>query len=339
MSSSTVGSIALPILLGSLLSLFCIGTLVAQVYIYPISFPNDRWPLKCLVYFLLVAMLIEIYLTISDINFWFSTSFGNEVALGDRRYSQYYTSISGALVGTVAQLFFVYRITRIRHDMWPLCVPIVIVAITGFAAGFGVGLKSFIEDDAPETFDINDIDGLHDRVHSVLFYLWLVGGAVADILIAVIMTILLRRTASHNATHAIARKIIYMVFETNLSSAAAVVITVILFVALPDNLYYLILEVPLSGIYANTLLATFNNRAIILHQRRIEASRHNTYVNETIEIRPRTLTVVQRFHRTHSSLSVIPEIESGAAVQYGSDSGSSESLSSVETMSFAPPNE
>ncbi|KAK7055413.1 hypothetical protein R3P38DRAFT_3170087 [Favolaschia claudopus] len=254
-------------------------------------------------------MIVENSLNISDVNFWYAISFGDDASFAQRRYSKYYTSISGSLVATTAHIFFFWRIIHIRRDIWPLCIPIILIAIAEFAGGLGVGIISSLEDRTQHQFDANDIVDLHDLPHAVCFYLWLVCGAVADILIAIVMMILLSKTATHDSTRAVTNNIICFVFETNLFSATAAVLTIILFVVLRDDLYYLIPLFPLTAIYANTLLAMFNNRAIILHQRRSQALKNDTFVSESNEIPPRKAPARQHRADNHSSLSVVPESE------------------------------
>jgi hypothetical protein len=55
----------------------------------------------------------------------------------------------------------------------------------------GCGILSFYR---AASRSAKDITGLHDKTHMVLIYLWLIGGPVADVLIAIAMTTLVRRS-------------------------------------------------------------------------------------------------------------------------------------------------
>ncbi|KAF8185570.1 hypothetical protein K438DRAFT_2155427 [Mycena galopus ATCC 62051] len=276
MSSSvqSAGPIASPLLIGSLLNFFFFGALLAQVYVYRICFPKDSRRIKFLVYSLLLMTTLDTCLNASDAIFWYSTSFGDFVRFADPRDSSFYSPIMGAVIATVAHLFFSYRILVIRRTVWPLCILITLISMAQLAGGMGSGILSFIQEYKVYDFNADDIIGLHTRTHAVLLYLWLTGAPVADVLIAIAMTTLLLKADMHSATRDVVKDIVHLILETNAFSAAVALVALFVFVGFPNTPYTGCPLLILPGIYANTLLVTLNNRAIIRRNRAEQSTAH-----------------------------------------------------------------
>ncbi|KAK7062336.1 hypothetical protein R3P38DRAFT_694481 [Favolaschia claudopus] len=250
--------LTLPILLGSLFSYTFFGALLVQVYIYQTTFTHDPPILKFLVYFLSCAITIDAYLNASDIVFWYATSYGNLTAFPGGRYSKFYGPIMSSLVPMVVQLCFCYRIFILRRTVWPLCILIALISLAQFVGGLCSVIPVFL-------YGSFNIPRLHDHLNTVGTYVWLTSGATADILIAIIMTVLLSagRSQDHHTIHNITRSLTLLILETNTFSAMAGVAFLVLFTSLPGTLYILIPGFSLPAIYANTLLVTLNNRIVL----------------------------------------------------------------------------
>ncbi|KAF8144784.1 hypothetical protein K438DRAFT_575107 [Mycena galopus ATCC 62051] len=133
---------------------------------------------------------------------------------------EFLLAIMGAVIATVAHLFFSYRILVIRRTVWPLCILITLISMAQLAGGMGSGILSFIQEYKVYDFNADDIIGLHTRTHAVLLYLWLTGAPVADVLIAIAMTTLLLKADMHSATRDVVKDIVHLILETNAFSAA-----------------------------------------------------------------------------------------------------------------------
>ncbi|KAJ7911095.1 hypothetical protein B0H13DRAFT_1477211, partial [Mycena leptocephala] len=116
------------------------------------------------------------------------------------------------------------------------------------AGGMGAGIKTFIASNEEP-----------DHARTVLIYLWLVGDAVADLLIAGTMTHLLTQ-ASEPQTQDIIRGVVRLLIETNTFSASVAIIGLALLAGMPNTNYWICPSMILPGIYANTLLVLLNNR-------------------------------------------------------------------------------
>ncbi|KAJ6563301.1 hypothetical protein DFH09DRAFT_920342, partial [Mycena vulgaris] len=160
--------------------------------------------------------------------------------------------IMGSFIGMLVQLFFCYRIFIIKRAAWPLSIAIGLISMAQCAGGMGGGIISFI-----------DKNSVHDQARTILVYLWLAGGAAADVLIAGSMTYLLLRATVFQSTRDALKDVVRLIIETNTFSTTIAVLGLVLFVAVPNTTYFICPTMILPGIYANTLLVTLNNRAIV----------------------------------------------------------------------------
>ncbi|KAJ7152176.1 hypothetical protein C8R43DRAFT_1003802 [Mycena crocata] len=265
MSPSTQASVSGPLpppnfistitsqLIGVLLSWFLLGTFVIQVYIYRVYFHKDPLFLKILVYFVFLSTIVCACLQAADMAFWFGVGFGDPTVFKDARNSGFYSPLMGSLIATLVQLFFCYRICVIKRAAWPLCIPIVVCALVQFAGGIGGVIL---------LYSAEGLGGPLSTAHVVLLYFWPIGGAVADVLIAAIMAYLLLGSGSGLATRNIVKNVVRITVEINCLPTAVSLLALVLFYSIPETGYWYCPVITLSNIYANTLLATLNNRVI-----------------------------------------------------------------------------
>ncbi|KAF7316037.1 hypothetical protein MIND_00121400 [Mycena indigotica] len=249
-----IGSIAASQLIGSLLNFCLYGVLAVQVYIWRLSFPSDKATIKWLVYLIFLVETVATALNGYDIYYWFAAGFGDILRFSKPHVSPFYTPILGSVMALVVQTFFSWRIYIIKRQVWPLCIFILLISLLQAAGGLGGGISSYLS--ANEEHD-------HNRV--IFVYLWLIGEAVADVLIAVTMTYLLLKAGQqqHRQTNDIVKRIVRLTVETNTASTVVAIISLILFYGTPNTTYFIAPTMVLAKLYANTLLVTFNNRAFI----------------------------------------------------------------------------
>ncbi|KAJ7096718.1 hypothetical protein B0H15DRAFT_946181 [Mycena belliarum] len=248
----TIGSIAASQLIGSLLNFYLFGVLSVQIYVYRTCFPKDKFSIKALVYTIFFFMALATCLNAADAYFWYADGFGNLIQFGKAHISPFYTPIMGSLIAMVIQLFFCYRIWVIKSSALPLSIAIAVIAVLQAVGGVGGGIKAYVA-----------ANQIHDEARTILVYMWLIGAAVADVLIAGSMTFLLTQASkqNHRQTNDVVKRIVRLIVETNALSASVAILGLILFAGVPGTNYFVCPTMVLPGIYANTLLVTFNNRA------------------------------------------------------------------------------
>ncbi|KAF8125911.1 hypothetical protein K438DRAFT_1992289 [Mycena galopus ATCC 62051] len=249
--SENYASLVTSPLIGSLLSFFFFGTLLIQVYIYRLCFPKDFLGVKFSVYFIFLAMMVCTCLMAADIEAWFGTGFGDISGFSDARNSSFYIPLMGSFIGMLIQLFFAYRIVAIRRAAWPFGLLTSLIALAQCAGGMGAGIITYMDGNAT-----------HDNLRTIFVYLWLIGGATVNVLIAGTMTCLLLADAKTAAERTFAESAVRMLIETNILTAVVSLLALLLFLACPDTTYWVCPAMILPGLYANTLLVTLNNRAM-----------------------------------------------------------------------------
>ncbi|KAJ7442328.1 hypothetical protein B0H11DRAFT_2094171 [Mycena galericulata] len=265
-TNTSYAIIVTPQLIGSLLNFFFFGMLLVQSYIYRLCFPKDTLGMKFIVYFILLATTVCTCLNAADVEFWFGTGFGDIARFDDPRNSRIYTPLLGSLIAMLVQIFFSLRIASMRT--WPISVLVFLIAMLQCAGGMGTGILSYM-----------DAAAVHDTKRTVFVYLWLIGGAAVDLLIAVIMAILILKTPT--APRDVVKTVVRLVVETNALSAIAALLGLILYVGVPNTTYWICPTMVLPAMYvhpfpslsfmyrtprrssANTLLLALNHRRAV----------------------------------------------------------------------------
>ncbi|KAJ7502712.1 hypothetical protein B0H11DRAFT_2363683 [Mycena galericulata] len=230
-ASVAPGPIVAPLLVGSLIEFLFFGGLVVQTYVYRVCFPNDQFAVKLLVYSVLLAMIVWICLSGAEVVFSLGTNFGDILVFKYSRNSYFLAHIMGALVATSTHLFFCYRILVISRAAWPLCIFIALISTLQCAGGTGAAILSHTQQYKVHVF--YNAAGIHTPAHTILLYLWLICGALADILITCTMSFLLLKAAVTSNTRHLIKHVVQLTIEANAFSAATALVGLALFVALP----------------------------------------------------------------------------------------------------------
>ncbi|KAH9066219.1 hypothetical protein EDB87DRAFT_1573837 [Lactarius vividus] len=167
----------------------------------------------------------------------------------DRRAIKFLDSPTiDAFISLIVQGFFCYRIWTLNKRMWWLCLIIAILSVTQAVGGAWGGIKSATL-------------GRYAVIKSAL-YLWLVTSAVVDILIAVAMTLLLRQVRGNEGrfSNYVFPRVVRLTIETNSLTASVAIVSLILYVAFPNEIYYTCPTGVIGKLYSNTLFVTLNNR-------------------------------------------------------------------------------
>ncbi|KAH9037075.1 hypothetical protein EDB85DRAFT_654252 [Lactarius pseudohatsudake] len=249
-TSPDVISIAAPLLFGVLFNWTLFGVLCVQIYVYSYNFRTDRRIVKFLVYFVFLLETIQTALTGADIYYWLVAGFGNVERLRNSPWNSHFFTADVPVIGTIisfiVQGYFCYRIwvlNNLKRTSW-ICWIIAIATVTESAAGIWATIKPLTGEN-------------HAPPKKTSIYLWAISSALADILIVVAMTLLLRRAkawASGNFSSFVLIRVVRLTIETNALSATLVITTLVLFVAFPNERYYTYTIYIFGKVYSNTLL-------------------------------------------------------------------------------------
>ncbi|KAH9009655.1 hypothetical protein EDB84DRAFT_1170099 [Lactarius hengduanensis] len=267
-TSPDVIKLASPLLFGPLFNWALYGVLCVQIYVYSYNFPKDKRSVKFLAYFVFVLETIQTALTGADIYYWFVAGFGNVERLGDPHFAPIDISFITGIISLVVQGYFCRRIWVLNtwRSSW-ICWVIAVNSVTQSVIGTSLGLKSLIVGKF-----LTSKTGV---------YLWSISGAMADILIVVAMTLVLRR-ASSNFSNFVLIRVVRLTIETNALTATLAITGLVLYAAFPDELYIVYVAEIIGKLYSNTLLVSLNNR---IYFRDHQAPEHSDNACITVSVR------------------------------------------------------
>ncbi|KAI9449488.1 hypothetical protein BJY52DRAFT_1176330 [Lactarius psammicola] len=244
-ASPHVVRVAAPLLLGPLFNWALYGVLCVQIYVYSYNFPIDGRSVKFLAYFVFVLETVQTALTGADIYYWFVDGFGDTARLAHSHFSPVDSPIMTAVISFTVQGYFCYRIWTLNRRLSWICWIIAVASVTQSIAGMWAGIKSLT------------IRGY--LVTKPALFLWSIPSAMADILIAVAMTLLLRMASSNFSSFVLVR-VVRLTIETNALTASLAITILVLYAAFPNELYYMYMTKIIGKVYSNTLLVSLNNR-------------------------------------------------------------------------------
>ncbi|KAI0280489.1 hypothetical protein BGY98DRAFT_320842 [Russula aff. rugulosa BPL654] len=244
----SIARVTAPILFGPMINWALYGVLCVQTYVYSYNFRDDRRLLKIMVYFVFLLETVQTALTGADVYYWFIAGFGDLEGLKKSRFSPIDIPTMDAFISLIVQVFFCYRIWTLSKRLWWFCIVIAILSVTQTTGALWGGLKSAAL-------------GKY-AVFKPSLYLWLITSAAVDILIAVTMTCLLRRSRDNEnrCSHYVLPRIARLTVETNTLTTTIAIVSLALYIGFPNDIYYACPTAVIGKLYSNTLLVTLNNR-------------------------------------------------------------------------------
>jgi len=186
-----------------------------------------------------------------DAFYWFCSGFGNLLHLDNVYFSFFDTPMLGGLIAAIVQIFFCYRIYILSRSR---ILPAIVCAMA--LAAFATSWKSGIQG-----HQIGKFSASYSELSSSPFFIWLIGYAVVDTVIAISMTYLLLKSRSdHEKTNTILQSVVRLTVETNTISAALAIISLTLHFSLQSSNYFITPTYYLGKCYSNSLLVILNNR-------------------------------------------------------------------------------
>ncbi|ESK92408.1 hypothetical protein Moror_4539 [Moniliophthora roreri MCA 2997] len=253
---SDVDRIAGPLIITFMLGSILYGVSVLQVYIYYMSFPNDRKLVKSLVYTVFILDTTQTIIFFRDAFIIFGSGFGDMKNLRAAHLSGISVPILTGLVSILVQGFYSYQIKVISRT-WILPTIIFSIALTQFISSVYEGVL---------IFQINNSAVLQART-LVPCTIWLAGSALCDTLIAIVMTTYLLKASAGLKGNPLIRRLVRLVIETGSLTAAVATIDCVLFIAVQKYPFHMLPSRCLAKLYANTLMVILNSRLRIVGSR------------------------------------------------------------------------
>ncbi|CAK5272494.1 unnamed protein product [Mycena citricolor] len=259
MSASTAPPIPLdiafitgPTMVGICLSWGLAGVMVVQIYNYFEAFPRDPPFVKALVYTLAALDAVQTAMVTADAFHWFVFGFGDMARLDDTFLNSWDVPVLDAIISLVVQAFYCWRIWYLRKS-YVIPGAILFVALLQCGAGIATGVRAH---------QLGKISLIGTEVAQQT--IWLVGGAIADVSIAVVLswTLLHERNGSLASTRGLITRALRLIVETNALTASVAVIALILYWGVPSQPTLVVPPTAIMGkLYTNCLVAVFNSRS------------------------------------------------------------------------------
>ncbi|KAI0762270.1 hypothetical protein C8Q74DRAFT_139542 [Fomes fomentarius] len=243
-----------PVLYGCMTSWLIFGISIVQLYIYYISFPNDRVWMKALVYW---VFFLDIFLSVvAGAMGWhiLGAGWGRATNLIQPGWTFSAIGAGDGIIATTVQLFYAWRIWVLTK--WRILPGIIsVIALAQLCATLSI---------AAGIANLQDVAGLLPFFPRTI--IWLAGGATADILIAVAMVYLL--TTAKKNSHALKssdraiNRLIRLSVETGSISAACAIIELGFFLGptTENTNLHLFFALILGKVYSNTMMTSLNSR-------------------------------------------------------------------------------
>ncbi|KAK0459351.1 uncharacterized protein EV420DRAFT_1642316 [Desarmillaria tabescens] len=254
-----------PAIVAYLLHWGLFGTLTVQLYLYYLAFPNDRRFTKYLVYGIYVIEFAQTILVTYDAFAGFGYGFGDIEALTRMYFNWLIVPIMGAVVASIVQCFYAYRIFILSKSQI-VTILVTCLSLTSAVAAIITGTYCF---------EAGDVTKLNNRRTSIAVGIFYGASALCDILIAICMTYyLMRCDTGFRRTRMLLTKLIRLIIETGTVTAGVAVLDLILFFSFPHETFYGTTALVMPKLYANTFYMVLNSRIRILGGR-------DTYTSST----------------------------------------------------------
>ncbi|CAE6491985.1 unnamed protein product [Rhizoctonia solani] len=238
-----------PFVTGVMLQQLFLGVFCVQVYDYWRMFPTDSPFNRSVVATLTFTTILQGVMDYINLYRNSVTHYGNFAKFDEQDWSLFWEIGVTAIIGTIAQVFFLERYYRATKNKF---VYVVIGAIIATSLGFGIAssieFQRIVNLSAVPTIPIPIVG-------------WLTLTAILDVLIsAVLIYSLLRVRTPFRRTEAIITKIIRVAMETSSLTASIAVINLVLYKTLPGEAYHLLPQLIMGKMYAMSVMVTLSSR-------------------------------------------------------------------------------
>ncbi|KZP05229.1 hypothetical protein FIBSPDRAFT_805963 [Athelia psychrophila] len=237
-----------PMLIGTIFNVWLFGIMCTQVHLYFHTYKTDKRWFKCLVLFLFFADTMNAVFDLIYVYDSLIVHFGDAEYLASANWVFATDPAMTAIIATTVQMFFAWRVKVITNSKIATAV-VVFTSAMSFFGGLGTAIAVGMYPIFTEFVRFE-----------VIVIIWLVGAAVTDVIVAVVLTVHLQRhRTGFSSTDDVVNKIIKLTVQTGAVTAIVAIFDIIFF--LIDNTgTHLMFNIPLSKLYTNSLMSSLNAR-------------------------------------------------------------------------------
>ncbi|KAF8918295.1 hypothetical protein CPB85DRAFT_73311 [Mucidula mucida] len=250
---SDISLITGPTMIAICLNWGLMGVLLVQIFFYHVSFPKDSVTIKSLVYGLFVLDILQTALVTADAFHWFVFGFGDMNRLDDTFLNSWDVPLLDSVIALIVQCFYSWRIYVLQKSA---IFPVLIVLVSLCQCGAGVAVAIIAH-------RLGKLSLISTEVAEQTT--WLAASALADVLITIVLSWTLLRSRSSFLPVSGRRigRIVALTVETNCLTAGVAVISLILFLGVPQHSTLVVPPTAIiAKLYTNCLVAVLNNRSL-----------------------------------------------------------------------------
>ncbi|KAJ7853601.1 hypothetical protein B0H13DRAFT_1201156 [Mycena leptocephala] len=238
-----------PMLIGAFLNTLLYGIMLVQAFLYYHRYRGDRSWFRYLVLYLVVVETVNWICDVGLIYEPLIIRYGTAEALEVSPLLLRADAVLTVLISTPIQLFIAWRV-RLLTNSFALPAVIALLAIVSFGGGIATTTIVTLH---PEYASFPNF-----RVEVVT---WLVSSTTCDVFLtgALVYSLWIRKT-NVISTDSYINKIIRLSVQTGLLTAAAALLDMIFFLALPNTSVNFSFDFCVSKLYTNALISTLNAR-------------------------------------------------------------------------------
>ncbi|KAF8608240.1 hypothetical protein BDV93DRAFT_434373 [Ceratobasidium sp. AG-I] len=238
-----------PYVTGIMMQQLFLGVFCVQVYDYWRIFQKDTMFNRITV--IVLTMLTILQGVMDYVNLYRNavTHYGDFSKFDEEDWSLWWEIGVTAMIGTVAQVFFLERCFSATKNKIVL-----IVVGAAIATSLGFGIASSIE--FQRIVSLSLVPEIPIPIIG-----WLTATAVLDVAISgILIYALMRVKTPFRKTEAVITKIIRVTMETSSITASIAVINLVLYLALPGLAYHLLPQLIMGKMYAISIMVTLSSR-------------------------------------------------------------------------------
>ncbi|KAF9062022.1 hypothetical protein BDP27DRAFT_1337227 [Rhodocollybia butyracea] len=243
---STYGAWLLAVWLATILY----GAGVVQAWLYFHWYPNDHWGVRSTVTVLIVCETLHISFLFGATYNALINDFGDPLALFTITWMDSAQLLAGYLSAFIVQTYYAWSIYLLNKKQKTVTVLIMVLAF----AQIGAGLAQTID-----TTILGSLLKLDKTKPTMTFQSAATLACDTVITLALYLSLRSRRTGMEK-TNTLLQKLMINAVNRGALTALAAAVTMILFLALPGKLYFLLGLMTSGKLYMNSMLATLNSR-------------------------------------------------------------------------------
>ncbi|KAK0465949.1 uncharacterized protein EV420DRAFT_803541 [Desarmillaria tabescens] len=243
------------VLISVFLSILLLGAMFVQLFIYFDHYPKDHMWVKIFVLVLFTLDILNSAFVLAWVYKMLIDNFGNIEAFYKADWTAATDPLLSCIMSGMVQFFFAWKIWVLTKNYFFIFI-ICACSLASSAGGFATSIIAFM------VWNTMNWPELRVKLDTPAL-IWLIPAAVADLIIAIVITVYLHRAKGpFKRTNRVLNRVIRLTMQNGLLTATIAVVDLVLILAIKDTPYYLFVAFILPKLYTNSAMSSLNSRRI-----------------------------------------------------------------------------